>query len=254
MLLTVDIGNTQTVMGVFDGDNMSASWRVASDKTATSDQVLIQLNELIGLHQLQGAIDDSIICSVVPALSSAWQRALERIVGKPAYSVNSADDYGLEFDYPTPREIGPDRIADAIAALDKYGCPAIVVDLGTATNIEVINEKAQFIGGVIAPGLQVSANALFSSAAKLAQVDLSAPKHTIGHNTIEAVQSGLVYGEVARIDGLVERIKQELGYDAKVIATGGLHSLIAPISNTIDYSDANLTLDGLKIIYDRISR
>ena len=253
MLLAVDVGNTHTVVGIYDGDELRSSWRVASDRTWTSTQVLIQLDSLLKLDgDAAGQLEESIVSSVVPPLTHAWHKAICEIVGRPAHNVCAANDYGMRVDYPNPREIGPDRIADAIAAVEKYGAPTIVVDLGTATNIEVIDCEGRFVGGVIAPGIQVSSDALFSSAARLAQVDLRAPANVVGKNTMEAVQSGLTYGEVARIDGLVEMVKHELGYDATVVATGGLHSMIASISSTIDYRDPNLTLDGLKIINSRL--
>lgn len=254
MLLAVDIGNTQTVIGVYEADELRASWRVASDKDATSDQVLIQLHDLLGLEEgLREGVDDAIISSVVPVLTRAWTAALERALGNKPHVVSAAEDYGIKIKYVNPRELGPDRIADAVAALAKYGAPVIVVDLGTATNIEVIDRDGAFLGGVIAPGLTVSANALFSTAARLAAVDLEVPAHVIGRNTVEAVQAGLTFGEVERIDGLVERIERELGYEATVIATGGLHGLMAPISRTIDVCDGLLTLDGLRIIRDRLA-
>ncbi len=253
MLLAVDVGNTHTVVGIYDGDDLRSSWRVSSDRTWTSTQILIQLGELLSLEgDVSNEIEDSIISSVVPSLTHAWQKAILNVTGKLAHNVSAANDYGMKVNYPNPREIGPDRIADAIAAIEKYGAPTIVVDLGTATNIEVINRDGEFVGGVIAPGIQVSADALSSSAARLAQVDLKAPRQVICKNTIEAVQSGLIYGEVARIDGLVQMIKHELGYNAVVVATGGLHSMIASISSTIEYRDPNLTLDGLKIINSRL--
>ena len=255
MLLAVDIGNTQTVIGVYKGEELRVSWRVASDKTATSDQVLIQLHDLLGLEDgIAGNVSDAIISSVVPVLTTAWTNAFRKVLGKEPEVVHASDDYGLKIKYRNPREIGPDRIADAVGAIGKYGAPAIVVDLGTATNIEVIDRDGAFLGGVIAPGLTVSANALFASAARLAQVDVEVPEQVIGRSTIEAVQSGLTFGEVERIDGLVERIKEELGYDATVIATGGLHGLIAPISRTIDVCDGMLTLDGLRMIHAWLNR
>ena len=254
MLLAIDIGNTQTVIGVYDGDDLRASWRVASNKDATADEVVIQLHGLLNLEEnLVDGIADAIISSVVPVLTLSWQVAIRRLIGHEPHIVSAREDYGLPIKYRNPREIGPDRIADAIAVVAKYGAPAIVVDLGTATNIEVIDEDGAFLGGVIAPGVYVSANALFASAARLAQVDVEVPEHVIGQSTVEAVQAGLTYGEVERIDGLVERIKAELGYDATVIATGGLHSIIAPISRTIDHCDKMLTLEGLKIIHDRMA-
>ena len=234
---------------------MQAFWRVESDKGSTSDQILIQLNALIGLRsELAEHIDSGIISSVVPVLTTAWKRAVGLVVGEGSVQIVDATcDYGVEVKYRNRREIGPDRIADAVAAVAKYGAPAIVVDLGTATNIEVIDADGAFLGGIIAPGLQVSANALFASAARLSQIDVVVPEHVIGQSTAEAVQSGLLFGEVSRIDGLVDRIKAELGYDAQVIATGGLHMLVAPISRTIEHCDPYLTLDGLRIIHERIA-
>lgn len=253
MLLAVDIGNTQTTMGVYDGDEMRASWRVSSDRSWASDQILIQLRSLVSLDGgVEGKIDDAIVCSGVPVLTDAWQGALEHMLGKPAHTVSAANDYGLPVVYPNPQEIGPDRIADAVAALEKYGPSTIVVDLGTATNIGVVNDRGEFIGGLIAPGMQISADALFQRAAKLAQVELKAPDRVIGKSTVEAMQSGIVYGEVARVDGLVSMIERELGYEATVVATGGLHPLVAPLSSKIQHSDGNLTLDGLRIISERI--
>ncbi|MGI6218207.1 MAG: type III pantothenate kinase, partial [Coriobacteriales bacterium] len=248
-----DIGNTQTAIGIYDGDDMRAFWRVASDKEATSDQVLIQLHELVELETgLEDSVDEAVVASVVPVLTQSWRIALHRFLGHDPRIVDYSVAHGLNIKYRNPREIGPDRIADAVGAIDKFGCPVIVVDLGTATNIEVIDDEGAFLGGVIAPGLSVSANALFESAARLAQVDLVAPPKVIGQSTIEAVQSGLLYGEVARIDGLVKMIKLETGLDATVVATGGLHRLISPISSAIDYCDDFLTLEGLKIINTRM--
>ncbi len=252
MLLTVDIGNTQTAIGVYDGEDLKACWRVASDKQYSSDQLLIQLHGLLQLRDgFHGKIDAAVVSSVVPVLTRAWSRALRKMIGDNVQIVNASEDYGIAVNYGNRKEIGPDRIADAVAAIAKYGYPSVVVDLGTATNIEVIDQTGAFIGGIIAPGFSVSADALFSHAARLASVDIDVPPHVVGKSTVEAVQSGLLFGEVARIDGLVEMIKDELGCDAKVIATGGLHSQIAPISKTIDVCDPLLTLEGLRIIYQR---
>lgn len=253
MLLAVDVGNTQTTMGVYDGEEMRASWRVASERSWTADQVLVHLRNLIAFDDVEGKIDDAILCSGVPVLTTAWQGALKKMLGKSVHTVSAENDYGIPVVYPNRKEIGADRIADAVSALDRYGPATIVVDFGTATTMGVISDKGEFIGGLIAPGLQISADALFGRAAKLAQVDLQAPGHLIGKNTTEAMQAGIIYGDVARIDGLVSMIEQELGYETTVVATGGLHSLVAPLSSKIQYSDINLTLNGLRIIHERIS-
>ncbi len=259
MLIAVDVGNTQTTIGVYDGESMRAFWRVPSDRKATSDQVLIQLHSLLGLQPgLLGNIDGGVVSSVVPPLTISWKSAVSTLLSdggseEPRLEiVDATRDYGVKLRFANPREVGPDRIADAVGATAKYGYPCIVVDLGTATNIEVIDGDGALIGGIIAPGIAVSANAMFSHAARLAQVDLAIPEHVIGRGTVEAIQSGLTYGEVSRIDGLVRLIRGEMGCDdARVIATGGLISLIAPISETIDICDSFLTLDGLRIIFER---
>ncbi|MBR2522108.1 MAG: type III pantothenate kinase [Coriobacteriales bacterium] len=254
MLLAVDIGNTQTAVGIYDGKELRASWRIESDSKATSDQLLVQINSLIKLKgHGELFVTEAIVSSVVPMLTLSWVEALEFLIGEGGSVdiVNAAEDYGIPVKYENRREIGPDRICDAVAAVAKYGAPVIVIDLGTATNIEAIDDEGAFLGGIIAPGLRVSAEALFSHAARLSSIDIKVPEHAIGRSTTEAVQSGLTFGEVDRIDGLVDRIKAEMGCDATVVATGGYHQLMLPISRTIDYADGLLTLDGLRIIHER---
>ncbi len=255
MLIAVDVGNTQTTIGVFDGEETLAFWRVPSESRSTSDQVMIQLHSLLGLKEgLLGSIDGAVVSSVVPTLTIAWKDALAELLdGKGRLEVVDASrDYGVPIGLANPAEIGPDRIADAVGAIAKYGAPVIVVDLGTATNIEVIGPDGTFMGGVIVPGIAVSANAMFTTAARLAQVDLSIPDRVVGRGTVEAIQAGLTFGEASRIDGLVEMIREEIGCpDVPVVATGGLTSLVAPISSTIDACDGFLTLDGLRIIFEK---
>ncbi len=258
MLLAVDVGNTQTTIGVYNDELMESFWRLPSERRSTADLILTQLHSLLSLNPgLKNAIDGAVISSVVPALTVAWKAALSSLLDHSPASrglevIDPLCDYGLEIKLANSREIGPDRIADAVGAISKYGAPCIVVDLGTATNIEVIDPYGAFIGGVIAPGISVSANAMFSTAARLSQVDLTIPEHVIGRGTAEAIQAGLTYGEAARIDGLVNLIRDEMGCKtAHVVATGGLLSLIAPISASIDSCDSFLTLDGLRIIYER---
>ena len=191
------------------------------------------------------------LASVVPALTLAWRAAAHRMIGEEAV-VCSAETAGtlFEADYPNPHEIGADRVADAVAAKALYGAPVIVVDFGTATNMEVIDADGRFIGGVIAPGVETSASALFSHATKLGAIDLTDPHTAIGHNTEEAIQAGIVYGEADRVDGLVRRIFDQLGYQTTVVATGGLASRVAAQSQTITTTNPDLTLEGLRLVYE----
>ena len=191
------------------------------------------------------------LASVVPALTMAWCAAAYRMIGKDAL-VCSAETAGslFEADYPNPHEIGADRVADAVAAKALYGAPVIVVDFGTATNIEVIDKDGCFAGGIIAPGVESSMNALFSHAALLPQVELVDPRNAIGRNTTKAMQVGIVYGEIDRVDGLVNRVFDQLGYKTTVVATGGLSSTMAPLSKTISEVNPDLTLQGIRMIYE----
>lgn len=251
MLLAVDVGNTQTVLGLFEGDMLARHWRIATDKTSTADELRVMISGLFALSpHADKDVDAIALSSVVPALTDCWVE-IAHSLGLEPLVVTAKIDTGLAMHYENPAEIGADRLADAVAAIDRYGKPAIVVDLGTATNIEVIDAEGAFCGGIIAPGLVTSANALFDAAARLSRIDLEEPEHAIGSNTRMAVQSGLMYGEVARIDGLVRRVKDELGYDAPVIATGGLAARIASLSQTVTAVDENLTLWGLRLLFDR---
>lgn len=250
MFLAVDVGNTQTVVGVYEGDELKASWRLKTVRDGTSDDICARMQSLMAMQGLDmSAIHHAALASVVPALKEAWADALCALCGTEALLCTAASAGALfQADYPHPEEIGADRVADAVACKAKYGFPSVVVDFGTATNIEVIDERGMFIGGIIAPGLQTSASTLISSGAQLFSVDLSAPEHAIGRNTREALESGILFGEAARVDGLVSRIFQELGYEARVIATGGLASRIAHLSKRIDEVDPDLTLEGLRLI------
>ena len=253
MFFAVDIGNTQTVMGLYDGEQLLAHWRVATLQTDTSDEIASKIHSLFALDGLSSAlITDVAIASVVPPLTEQWQRVVRRFTEKKPLILNSDVDTGLVIKYPNPSEIGADRLADAVAALNLYGAPVIVVDFGTATNIEVIDKDRAFVGGIIAPGLLTSADALFNAAARLSKMDIEVPPHVIGTSTREAVQSGLTYGEIDRIDGLVRRVFQELGYTATVVATGGLSSRVVDISETINVVNDNITIEGLRLIYERV--
>lgn len=253
MLLAIDVGNTQTVIGVYDGEELRHMWRIATNKNHTSDELRLKLmpllsSEGIGADGLGGAA----LASVVPQLTRGWRSALCKLVGADPL-VCTADSAGEELfptAYANPAEIGADRVADAVAARALYGQPVVVVDFGTATNIEVVDRDGAFAGGVIAPGVETSASALFSHANRLSAIELEDPHTAIGGNTAQAIQAGIVYGEADRVDGLVRRIFEQLGYEAPVVATGGLASRVAPLSRTITHVNKELTLEGLRRIYE----
>lgn len=252
MLLAIDVGNTQTVIGVYDGTDLRHMWRVATNKRHTSDELRMKAvpllaSEHIGLDMVRGTV----LASVVPQITREWCRALRYMFGVDVLvcTATSAGDL-FPMAYENPSEIGADRVADAVAARMLYGAPVVVVDFGTATNIEVIGRDGAFLGGVISPGVDTSASALFSHATRLAAIDLVDPHTAIGGNTEQAIQAGIVYGEAERVDGLIRRIFDQLGYEAPVIATGGLAARIAALSQTITVINPELTLEGLRLIYE----
>ncbi len=255
-LLAIDIGNTHTVIGVYAGDSLRAMWRIATNRKAAADELRIAFSTLFFLDGLDlSQVRASAVASVVPQLTKAWMQAIKDATGARSLVCNAETAEGLfDADYPNPREIGADRVADAVAARALYGAPVVVVDFGTATNIEVIDRDGRFRGGVIAPGVQTSANALFTHGAQLPDIALVAPPAVIGTNTVEAIQSGIMLGEADRVDGLVRRIFDQLGYPAKVIATGGLAPVVERYSSTIDEVNTELTLEGLRLIADRAYR
>lgn len=253
MLLTIDIGNTQTVIGVWDGSELSHMWRVATNRQSTADELRVKLVPLFELAGIEFAeVSKACVASVVPQLSFAWRTAIRDAAGIEAIMC-TAESAGALFQstYPNPHEIGADRVADAVAAVALYGAPAVVVDFGTATNIEVIDAQGRFVGGIIAPGMQTSAQAMFANATRLAATELIAPPAPIGVSTETAIQSGIVLGEADRADGLVRRIFAQLGYEATVIATGGLAPLIAKHSSTIQHVNPELTIEGLRLIAEQ---
>ncbi|MCL2528924.1 MAG: type III pantothenate kinase [Coriobacteriia bacterium] len=251
MLLVADIGNTQTHLGVYDGKDLVLSWRLSTRATDTADELLISLRTLLANDLEPLLIHAVAVASVVPALSGEWRVAAQKLSGSEPLLLTHETAVGFSCSYATPEEIGADRIADALAAVEFYGAPVIVVDFGTATNMEVINKEGAFVGGIIAPGLVTSTNALFDAAARLPRIDIETPPQVIGISTKTAVQSGLTYGEIDRIDGLVRRVFDELGYEAPVIATGGLSRRVLKLSQTITDVNDNLTLEGLRLAYER---
>jgi type III pantothenate kinase len=253
MLLVVDVGNTQTVLGLYEGERLVAHWRVATAATDTADELDARIRALLALKGLgRGLVTEVGIASVVPPLTEQWRLVAARYAQDAPLIIDSNLDIGLAVAYANPAEIGADRLADAVAAVELYGPPCIVVDFGTATNIEVIDKDGVFVGGVIAPGLMTSAEALFNAAARLAKTSVEVPPTVIGTTTREAVQAGLTYGEIDRIDGLIRRIIAELGYPATVIATGGLSARVVGLSQTIDVVNDDLTLEGLRLIHRRV--
>ena len=253
MLLVADIGNTQTHLGVYDARELLVNWRLSTRATDTADELLISLATLLAQDVKPLAIDRVALASVVPELSGEWVLAAQRLSGSEPLMLTHETAIGFTCICDSPEEIGADRIADALAAVELYGAPVVVVDFGTATNIEVINEDGAFAGGIIAPGLLTSTNALFDAAARLPRIDIEIPPRVIGRSTKSAVQSGLTYGEIDRIDGLVRRIFDELGYKAPVVATGGLSRRVLELSATITAVNDNLTLEGLRLAYERHS-
>lgn len=251
-LLAIDVGNTQTVLGVYDGEELLHMWRVATNKVDTSDELRLKLLPLLAAEQLTtDDLDGAALASVVPALTVAWRIALERMLGaEPLICTAETASPLFQSVYLNSSEIGADRVADAVAVKALYGAPAVVVDFGTATNIEVINRDGKFVGGVIAPGMETSAAALFQHATKLAATELADPHTAIGGNTVQAIQAGIVYGEADKVDGLVRRIFAQLGYEAPVIATGGLAYRVAKLSSTITDVNPELTLEGLRLVYE----
>ncbi len=248
MLLAVDIGNTNTVLGVFDGPKLVESWRVKTDARDTADELALTYRGLLaGLE-----IDGIAACSTVPAVLGQLRIMLERYYSHlPAVVVEPGVRTGVPLLYDNPRELGSDRIVNALAAYHLYGGPSIVVDFGTSTNFDVVSAKGEFLGGVLAPGIEISIDALASRAARLVKVELTRPRAVIGKSTVEALQSGILYGFAGQIDGLVRRIVAELGRPATVIATGGLAQVVIAESETLQHHEPDLTLVGLRLVYER---
>jgi type III pantothenate kinase len=252
MLLAVDVGNTQTVLGLFEGERLVDSFRLATDRSQTGDELGAVLSLLLwgSPFELED-VDGICLSTTVPALQREWERVAERWAEAPILVVGPGVKTGIPIRYDDPREVGPDRIVNAVAAMERYGAPCIVVDFGTSTNFDIVSPEGEYVGGVLAPGIEVSMDALFARAARLVKVDFSAPPTVIGKTTVGGLQSGLVYGFAGQVDGIVGRIREELGVEAQTVATGGLADLIAPHSRTLDRIDPHLTLEGLRIVWSR---
>ncbi len=269
MLLTIDIGNTAVTMGVFrhesptrvnladanSTDRLITTFRAATDSRKLADEYGILLKDLLEFRGIAPSdIDAACICSVAPPLTGVFQDVCQGFFGIPALLVSSQIDLGMPVRYDTPRDVGPDRIVDAVAAAELYGVPAIVVDLGTATVFDAVSRDREYLGGAIAPGINLSANALYDNTSLLRRVELVAPATAVGRNTTAALQSGLVLGYAGLVTTMVERFKAEIGADAKVVGTGGLVAVVADHAPVFDAINQELTLVGLDLIYRKNQR
>lgn len=252
MLLVIDAGNTNITLGVFQDADLLIQWRLSTEHQRTTDEYGVQARQLFELATIDfKQIEAIVIASVVPALNETLKRMAEVYFELAPVFIDHTTDTGLKILYEPPSDVGADRIVDAVAAVAKYGAPCIVVDFGTATTFNAINDSGEYLGGVIAPGIMISSEALFSRAAKLPRIDIKLPKKVIGSSTIGAMQSGLYHGYAGLVDGVLEKMIAELGSKPRVIATGGLAPLIATASKFIEEVDDTLTLEGLRLVYER---
>ena len=246
MLLAADVGNTQTALGLYADDDLTGDWRLATERSTTADELGVLLSGLLDFDSVDGIC----LASTVPVLVREWEALAAKWAEAPILVVGPGIKTGIPIRYDDPREVGPDRIVNAVAAKERYGAPVVVVDFGTSTNFDVVSPEGEYVGGVLAPGIETSMEALFARAARLVKVDYAAPATVIGKTTVGGLQSGLVYGFAGQVDGIVGRIREELGADAPAIATGGLADLVAPHSRTIERVDPFLTLDGLRLVWE----
>jgi type III pantothenate kinase len=251
MLLVLDVGNTNTTLGVYEGAELTQSWRLTSERQRTVDEYGIMCRTLLKIAGLDSsAIDGIAISSVVPPLDFTLRKMAE-VYFQVEPLIVSAANAGITILYDDPHEVGADRIVNAVAALARYGAPCIVVDFGTATTFDAISRAGEYLGGIISPGIQISADALFQRAARLRNTEIRRPDRLIGTNPTGSIQSGLYYGNIGLVDGVLTRMIQELGVGTRVVATGGLAPLISRGSQFIEAVDADITLEGLKLIYER---
>ena len=252
MILVLDIGNTNIVLGVFQGEQLIHHWRIETDRRKTEDEYGMQVKALFShVHMSFDQIEGIIISSVVPPIMFSLESMCKKYFGIKPIIVGPGVKTGLNIKYENPREVGADRIVNAVAAIHEYGAPLIIVDFGTATTYCYINEKGEYMGGAIAPGIGIATEALFTKASKLPRIELATPDHVVGKNTIAAMQSGIVFGYVGQVEGIVNRMKRVAKQKPTVISTGGMASLIASETEVVDIIDPYLTLKGLYLIYKR---
>ena len=252
MLLVLDVGNTQTHFGTFDGEELTQHWRFATVRESTADELGAKLANLLQLRGLSfDDVDSSIVSSTVPQLGSEWRVVGERYLGHGTVVVGPGIRTGMPIRYENPREIGADRLVNAVAAFERIGDACVVVDFGTAITYDPVSAEGEYLGGIIAPGVEISMEALTERAAALPKIDLVEPRALIGKTTVDAIRSGIVYGFAGQVDGIVRRLRAELGEETATIATGGLAQAIVPFTEEIDETDDLLTLTGLRLLHER---
>jgi len=252
VLLVIDVGNTTTVLGVFDGPTLRDHWRIVTARHRTGDEFAVILRALFEMSKLDvRAVDSAAVSSVVPPAQGPLETMLRHRLGVSPLMIGPGIKTGMPILYENPREVGADRIVNAVAAYDRYRSGAIIVDFGTATTFDCVTPAGEYLGGAIAPGITIGADALYTHAAKPPRVEIVQPKSVVGRNAVASIQSGLLYGYVGLVDGIVRRMAKEVGFSPRVIATGGLAAVISPHSETIEDADDLLTLRGLKIVFDR---
>jgi type III pantothenate kinase len=252
MLLAIDVGNTQTHLGCFDGEELIEHWRFMTQPGATSDQLAVRVGSLLGLREMRlDQVEASIVSSVVPRLSPEYEAMCASYLRRPCLMVGPGVKTGMPIRMDNPHELGADRLVNAVAAYDRVGSACVVIDFGTAITFDAVSADGEYLGGVIGPGIEISMEALTERAAKLPKVDLVEPPSAIGKTTQQSIQSGVVYGFAGAIDAIADRIEDEIGGEVKFIATGGLASSIAPFCERIEEVDDLLTLTGLRLLYER---
>lgn len=252
MILVIDVGNTNIVLGVYRGKELLHHWRLSTNRSGTVDEYGMSLYSLFAYAGMKlNEVEGVVISSVVPPLMQTLEQLITKYVGKTPLVIGPGIKTGLNIRYENPREVGADRIVNSVAGIEKYGTPLIVVDFGTATTFDYIDEHGNYLGGAIVPGIGISTEALYQRAAKLPRIELVRPKSVIGRNPVTSMQAGIVFGYAGQVDGIVGRIRNEFGVSPRVVATGGLAELIAAESETIELVDPLLTLEGLRLIYER---
>ena len=252
MLLVIDVGNTYIVLGIFKDQELVDHWRVSTDRLRTTDEYGVLIRHLFYLNGVNSEeIDAIIISSVVPPVMPTLERMCQRYFGLTPLVIGPGVKTGMDIKYDNPREVGADRIVNAVAAYEKFGGPVIIIDFGTATTFCAVDKKGTYLGGAICPGIGISTDALVQRTAKLPRIEVVQAEKVICRNTVESMQAGVFYGFVGQVDGIVTRMRRELGCKARVVATGGLAVIVAPATDAIDVVEPMLTLEGLKIIYDR---